>query len=216
MLCTCVVVPVLALAKSGSTPETVEIRAASADVVMADDARVASEHASRSAGRFEPRADTATANTATADADAKPEPVLLAIDDSGNEPAVPTTTPPTTAAARSTTTVRPRATTTTRPKPKVTTTTRPKPTTTTTAAPRQTESGHASWYQTYDGTCAHKTIAKGTIVTVTNLANGRQVTCRVADRGPYVGGRIIDLDKEVFQLLAPPADGLVSVRISWS
>ena len=50
---------------------------------------------------------------------------------------------------------------------------------------------------------------------MTNLANGLWVTCRVADRGPYVGGRIIDLDKEVFDNLAPPASGIIDVKISW-
>jgi len=95
-----------------------------------------------------------------------------------------------------------------------TTSTTAKPTTTTTR-PRNGQTGVASWYQTFGGTCAHKSIAKGTIVTVTNLSNGLWVTCRVADRGPYVGGRIIDLDKEVFDNLAPPASGLIDVKISW-
>ena len=73
----------------------------------------------------------------------------------------------------------------------------------------------ASYYETFNGTCAHKTLPKGTIVTVTNLANGLSVTCRVADRGPYVAGRIIDLDKQTFDNLAPPPQGLIDVRISW-
>jgi len=90
-----------------------------------------------------------------------------------------------------------------------------KATTTTTTAPRHQQSGEASYYQTYNGTCAHKTLPKGTIVTVTNLANGLSVTCRVADRGPYVGGRIIDLDKETFQRLSPPTTGVIDVRITW-
>ena len=73
----------------------------------------------------------------------------------------------------------------------------------------------ASWYQTFGGTCAHKSIAKGTIVTVTNLSNGLWVTCRVADRGPYAGSRIIDLDKETFAQIAPTGAGVIDVRITW-
>lgn len=112
----------------------------------------------------------------------------------------------------------------TAPKPKPTTTTRPrpKPTTTTTTAPPppapqvgNTQTGKASWYETYDGTCAHRTLPKGTMVRVTNLANGRQVTCRVADRGPYVAGRIIDLDRGLFEQIARSSQGVIDVRIEW-
>jgi rare lipoprotein A len=55
----------------------------------------------------------------------------------------------------------------------------------------------------------------GTVVTVTNLANGRKVQCRVADRGPNVAGRIIDLAKTTFDDLAPPSSGVIDVRITW-
>jgi len=134
--------------------------------------------------------------------------------DSPTAEAIPSSDP--VAASAPPTSIRRATTTTTRPKPKPTTTTttaKPKPTTTT--APPHQQSGEASYYQTYNGTCAHKTLPKGTIVTVTNLANGLSVTCRVADRGPYVGGRIIDLDKETFERLSPPATGIIDVRITW-
>ena len=42
-------------------------------------------------------------------------------------------------------------------------------------------------------TCAHRTYPFGTLLKVTNPANGRSVMVRVTDRGPYVRGRIIDL-----------------------
>ena len=42
-------------------------------------------------------------------------------------------------------------------------------------------------------TAAHRTLPFGTRILVTNLNNGRQVTVRINDRGPYSGGRIIDL-----------------------
>ncbi|MGC1308824.1 MAG: septal ring lytic transglycosylase RlpA family protein [Phormidesmis sp.] len=68
--------------------------------------------------------------------------------------------------------------------------------------------GGASWYGPgFDGrlsasgetfnqyalTAAHRTLPFGTHVLVTNLYNGRQVTVRINDRGPYSGDRIIDL-----------------------
>jgi rare lipoprotein A len=68
--------------------------------------------------------------------------------------------------------------------------------------------GTASWYgpgfagnrtangEVYDPsglTAAHRSLAFGTIVRVTNLRNGRSVVVRINDRGPFVGGRIIDL-----------------------
>ena len=42
-------------------------------------------------------------------------------------------------------------------------------------------------------TAAHRTLPFGTKVTVTNKRNGRSVTVRINDRGPFVRGRIIDL-----------------------
>jgi hypothetical protein len=77
------------------------------------------------------------------------------------------------------------------------------------------QEGTASWYHYKPGTCAHRSIPKGTVVRVTNLATGRTATCTVADRGPFVGGRIIDLDRSVFLAIAGPDEGLVRVRIDW-
>jgi rare lipoprotein A len=83
------------------------------------------------------------------------------------------------------------------------------------APPRPSQTGPASWYGAPAGTCAHPSLPIGTLVTVTNLANGRTTTCRVEDRGPYQGGRIIDLSESTFSQLAPPASGVIEVRISW-
>lgn len=131
----------------------------------------------------------------------------------------PTTTPPTTAAPAAVRVAAKVTTTTTRPRP-TTTTTRPPATTTTTAAPEPTatsrsQEGQASWYDYKAGTCAHRTLALGTVVTVINKANGRSTTCTVADRGPYGEGRIIDLDRTVFAKIASTSDGIISVRIEW-
>jgi rare lipoprotein A len=44
-------------------------------------------------------------------------------------------------------------------------------------------------------TLAHRSLPFGTIVTVTNLRNGRSIRARVTDRGPYVRGRCVDLGR---------------------
>jgi len=119
--------------------------------------------------------------------------------------APPTTAPPTTAPP---TTAPP----TTAPRPSTTTTTAPPPPP---PAPSNTESGGASWYRHGAGECAHKTLPMGTVVRVTNRANGATATCTVTDRGPYGAGRIIDLDASVFEQLAPLDAGVIQVTISW-
>ncbi len=76
--------------------------------------------------------------------------------------------------------------------------------------------GEASWYDFGDGlTAAHRTLPRGTIVTVTNVANGKSVRVRINDRGPFVAGRIIDLNRPAFAALATPSEGVIDVRITW-
>lgn len=58
---------------------------------------------------------------------------------------------------------------------------------------RRTASGER--FNTHALTAAHRTRAFGSHVTVTNLANGRSVSVRVTDRGPFVKGRCIDLSR---------------------
>ena len=77
------------------------------------------------------------------------------------------------------------------------------------------QSGQASWYDYIPGSCAHKTIGKGTVVTVRNNGNGKTTTCVVKDRGPFIAGRVIDLERGVFSQLASPGSGVISVSISW-
>jgi hypothetical protein len=77
------------------------------------------------------------------------------------------------------------------------------------------QEGGASWYHYKPGTCAHRTLPRGTVVKVTNLATGQSATCTVADRGPFVAGRIIDLDRSVFLAVAESGQGVVRVRIEW-
>jgi rare lipoprotein A len=42
-------------------------------------------------------------------------------------------------------------------------------------------------------TAAHRTLKFGTHVRVTNRRNGRSVTVRINDRGPFVRGRVLDI-----------------------
>ena len=62
-------------------------------------------------------------------------------------------------------------------------------------------------------TAAHKKLPFGTLVRVTNLENGRDVTVRINDRGPFVKGRIIDLSRSAFSHIADTRLGLVKVEV---
>jgi len=62
-------------------------------------------------------------------------------------------------------------------------------------------------------TCAHPSLPFGTILQVTNLDNGREVTVRVNDRGPYVGGRIIDLSRGAAEELGMIESGIANVLL---
>ena len=79
------------------------------------------------------------------------------------------------------------------------------------------QGGEASWYSFAPGgglTAAHPWLPFGTVVTVTNLANGKTVQVVINDRGPF-GGRIIDLSDEAFSRIAPLSQGVCQVHLSW-
>ena len=93
---------------------------------------------------------------------------------------------------------------------------------------QESETGMASFYgdafegkQTASGepyrasrlTAAHRTLAFGTRVRVTNLANDRSVIVRVNDRGPFVKERIIDLSKAAAAKLGYIDKGVARVRL---
>ena len=82
-------------------------------------------------------------------------------------------------------------------------------------APRHHRRGVASWFGAPKGTCAHRTIPKGTIVTVTRAGSDATVTCRVADWGPADTSRVIDLSRDTFVALARAEVGLIDVHIRW-
>jgi rare lipoprotein A (peptidoglycan hydrolase) len=64
----------------------------------------------------------------------------------------------------------------------------------------------------YAMTAAHKSLPIGSIVTVHNKRNGRSVTVRINDRGPYVTGRVIDLSPGAARVIG--MDGLAPVSLT--
>lgn len=62
-------------------------------------------------------------------------------------------------------------------------------------------------------TAAHKTLPFGTRVRVTNPRNGRSVTVRINDRGPFIRGRTIDLSRAAAQRLGMIASGHARVKL---
>ena len=63
-------------------------------------------------------------------------------------------------------------------------------------------------------TAAHRSLPFGTLVRVTHLGNGRSVVVRINDRGPFVGGRVIDLSSGAAGVLGMHGQGVARVRIS--
>ena len=62
-------------------------------------------------------------------------------------------------------------------------------------------------------TCAHRTLPFGTVVIVEEPTSGRSSRCRVNDRGPFSGGRIIDLSRKVAVDLGIIEQGVARVRL---
>ena len=64
-------------------------------------------------------------------------------------------------------------------------------------------------------TAAHRTLPFGTVVDVTNDKTSRTVRVRINDRGPYIGGRVLDLSYAAAQQigLIEPGTGEVQIKI---
>jgi len=88
--------------------------------------------------------------------------------------------------------------------------------------------GNASWYgpgfagrRTASGevfdpgqlTAAHRTLPFGTVLRVTNLANGLSVQVRINDRGPFKYDRVIDLSRAAAEEIDMVRSGLARVRV---
>lgn len=91
------------------------------------------------------------------------------------------------------------------------------------------QTGIASWYgepfhgrrtasgEVYDMesmTAAHRTLPLGTMVRVENRDNGRWVEVRINDRGPFVGGRIVDLSRAAARRLDMLGPGTARVQVT--
>jgi len=91
--------------------------------------------------------------------------------------------------------------------------------------------GEASYYGHLDGyawrttasgetmnpslmTTAHRHLPFGTRLMVTNQSNGKSVIVKVNDRGPFVGGRVLDLSHGAFIKIAPVSQGIARVCYS--
>ncbi|BCJ59333.1 hypothetical protein Jiend_27550 [Micromonospora endophytica] len=61
-------------------------------------------------------------------------------------------------------------------------------------------------------TAAHKTLPFNTKVRVTNPANGKSVTVRINDRGPFIEGRCLDLSRAAFAKIASLDLGHINVQ----
>ena len=61
-------------------------------------------------------------------------------------------------------------------------------------------------------TAAHKTLPLGTMVRVTNLANGKSIDVKINDRGPYGPGRVIDLSSAAFEKIAKLSTGVINAQ----
>ena len=62
-------------------------------------------------------------------------------------------------------------------------------------------------------TAAHKTLPFGTMLEVTNLSNGKKVTVRVNDRGPFVADRELDVSRKAAEILGILDEGITRASI---
>ncbi len=60
-------------------------------------------------------------------------------------------------------------------------------------------------------TAAHRSLAFGTKVKVTNSNNGRTVVVRINDRGPFIRGRVLDLSRAAAQNIGMVSSGTAKV-----
>jgi len=68
-------------------------------------------------------------------------------------------------------------------------------------------------FDMYGVTAAHKTLPLGTVARITNLENDKSIILRINDRGPYVGGRILDCSYGAALKLDFVTNGTAKVKI---
>jgi len=62
-------------------------------------------------------------------------------------------------------------------------------------------------------TAAHRTLPFGTRVRVTNQSNGQSVIVTINDRGPFIGGRVIDLSRGAARQINMTGAGVARVSL---
>lgn len=97
--------------------------------------------------------------------------------------------------------------------------------------PNYDKTGLASWYaegfhggktangeifNTHALSAAHPTLPLPSYAYVTNLENGRTILVRINNRGPFSGGRIIDLSRAAAHSLDFESKGLAKVRVRYA
>jgi rare lipoprotein A len=87
----------------------------------------------------------------------------------------------------------------------------------------EASTGYASYYKTgrltANGerfmpmglTAAHKHLAFGTMLRVTNLRNGKSVIVRINDRGPFIRGRVLDLSLGAARVIGIAGAGVAKI-----
>jgi rare lipoprotein A len=79
-----------------------------------------------------------------------------------------------------------------------------------------TEGSQTASGEKFDGhqlTAAHPTLPFGTRVRITNVTNGRSVTVRINDRGPFVPGRVVDVSYFAAESLGMTEQGIAKVKL---
>lgn len=61
---------------------------------------------------------------------------------------------------------------------------------------------------------AHRSLPFGTRVRIKHLGNGRSVDVRINDRGPFIGGRVIDLSRGAARVIGMIGSGLARVSVT--
>lgn len=76
------------------------------------------------------------------------------------------------------------------------------------------KNGKSKKYNPHEISAAHKTLPCGTKVKVTRKDNGKSITLKITDRGPYIPGRIIDLSLGAAKELGMTTVGIVPVKVA--
>jgi len=81
-------------------------------------------------------------------------------------------------------------------------------------APTSVHYGQVTYYAHPAGGCASPFLPFGTVVRVTNPANGESISCVVNDREADTA-RSIDLATATFAAIAPLSQGVIDAELSW-